>query len=91
MDCAEVSPAAWPSLRPGIAGTVLVADDDLPPATDELEATGVEGGECSAAAVAAWHRLADTDEAAPLRSAIGLRPGARVVILATEGRTSQRR
>jgi diaminopropionate ammonia-lyase len=74
MDCAEVSPAAWPALRAGIASTVLVADDEVPPAVAELAAAGLRVGECAAATLVAVRRL-------------DLAPGARVVLVATEGPT----
>jgi diaminopropionate ammonia-lyase len=76
MDCAEVSPAAWPSLRAGIASTVLVGDDEVPPAVAELAAAGLQVGECAAATLVAVRRVD------------GLAPGDRVVLVATEGPTS---
>jgi diaminopropionate ammonia-lyase len=74
MDCAEVSPAAWPDLRDGIATTILVRDDELPAAIAELERAGMLAGECAASTVVAWHRL---DPPA----------GTRVALIGTEGRT----
>ena len=38
LDCAEVSPAAWPSLLRGIAGTVAVDDAEAVAAMHELAA-----------------------------------------------------
>jgi len=87
MDCAEVSPAAWPSLRDGIAGTVLVGDDELPGATQALERAGLRLGECAASTLAALRRLATDPESRALREAVGLGPGSTVVLVATEGRT----
>ncbi len=78
MDCAEVSPAAWPTLRAGIAGTVLVDDEAIAPATAELAAAGLRLGECAASTLAALRALGSA----------GLDPGARVVLVATEGPTS---
>jgi diaminopropionate ammonia-lyase len=60
MDCAEVSPAAWPSLRAGIAATVTVADAELPAADAKLRAVDLELGECAVATVAALEHLPET-------------------------------
>ena len=53
MDCAEVSPAAWPSLRDGVYASVLVDDDEIPPALSALAGAGLVMGECAASTVAA--------------------------------------
>ena len=73
MDCAEVSVAAWPDLRDGIAETVLVDDDEVADAMAALEALGIVVGECGAAPFAA---LAQLD----------LSPPARTLLVATEAR-----
>jgi diaminopropionate ammonia-lyase len=72
LDCAEVSPAAWPSLKAGIHSTVTVRDDEVAAAMDELAAAGMRIGESGAAPLAALHR-------------IGLEGN--VLLVATEGRT----
>ncbi|MCW2928692.1 MAG: hypothetical protein JWM86_2660, partial [Thermoleophilia bacterium] len=87
LDCAEVSGAAWPDLRAGIAGTTTVADADTHAAMAELHARGIAVGECGAAALAALHRLVAEPEARPLREALGLGPASRVLLVATEGVT----
>jgi len=88
MDCAEVSPAAWPSLRDGILGTVTVTDDEAVAAMRELAALGHAIGDCGAAPLAALRALMTDDEGAQLREAAGLdRPSARVLLVATEGVT----
>jgi diaminopropionate ammonia-lyase len=74
LDCAEVSPAAWPSLRDGIARTVTVSDDEARAAMDELAALGLAIGDCGAAPLAALRKL-------------DLAPGTRVALIATEGIT----
>ncbi len=56
MDCAEVSPAAWPDLRE-VDSVELVEDDELPLGFSRLLESGIEGGECAAAAVVAAGRL----------------------------------
>jgi diaminopropionate ammonia-lyase len=72
LDCAEVSPAAWPSLRAGIHSTVTVNDDEARAAVCELAAAGLEIGESGAAPLAALSYLA---------------ADGRVLLVATEGRT----
>jgi diaminopropionate ammonia-lyase len=74
LDCAEVSPAAWSSLRAGIAATVTVSDDEAHAAMRELARLGLRIGDSGAAPLAALRKL-DLD------------PGARVVLIATEGAT----
>jgi diaminopropionate ammonia-lyase len=76
LDCAEVSPAAWPSLLAGIHGTVTVTDDEAHAAMRELAAAGLAIGESGAAPLAALHALAGT-----------LHRANRVLLIATEGPT----
>jgi diaminopropionate ammonia-lyase len=76
MDCAQISLAAWPDLR-SIARTVTVSDDEALRAISELDAHGLRVGECGAAPLAALRKLDDLD------------PAARVLLVATEGRTSE--
>lgn len=87
LDCAEVSPAAWPSLRAGIHGTVAVGDDETRIAMETLAAAGLSIGESGAAPFAALPRLATEPGCEPLRRSVGLGPGSRVLLIATEGRT----
>jgi diaminopropionate ammonia-lyase len=88
MDCAEVSPAAWPSLRDGILGTVCVSDAGSAAAMRELAALGYAIGDCGAAPLAALRALMTEPEGAQLRAAAGLdRSDARVLLVATEGVT----
>jgi diaminopropionate ammonia-lyase len=87
MDCAEVSPAAWPALRSGVAGTLTVADAEIPPARGRLAAHGLTAGECSAAGLAALKTLTTDDAARELRDHVGLTGAGSVVLLATEGDT----
>jgi diaminopropionate ammonia-lyase len=75
LDCAEVSPAAWPSLRDGIESTVTVSDGEAAVAMAELAAHGLEIGESGAAPLAALRKLAPELQ------------GARVLLVATEGLT----
>ena len=87
LDCAEVSPAAWPVLRDGIAGTVTVTDAQAHAAMRELAAAGLRIGDSGAAPLAALHRLAADPAAADLREATGLGGATRVLLVATEGAT----
>lgn len=89
LDCAEVSPAAWPSLHRGMDGTVTVADDEAAAAVAELETYGLEIGASGAAPLAALRALVVEPECAALRDAVDLTPRARVVLVATEGRTDR--
>jgi diaminopropionate ammonia-lyase len=87
LDCAEVSPAAWPELRDGLLGTVTVDDDEARAAMRELAAAGLAIGDCGAAPLAALRALATEPGCAALRDAASLGPESRVVLIATEGPT----
>jgi diaminopropionate ammonia-lyase len=75
LDCAEISPSAWPSLRAGITGMVTVTDAETHEAMRDLAALGLAVGDCGAAPLAA------------LRHVAGLPPGTKAMLIATEGRT----
>ena len=81
LDCAEVSEAAWPTLRPGILGTITVSDVQTRAAMRELAAAGLRIGDSGAATLAALHKLREDAE---LRAAVALD---RVLLIATEGPT----
>ncbi len=87
LDCAEVSPAAWPALRDGIHGTVTVEDAEAHAAMRDLAAHGLALGDCAAATLAALRTLVRDPAGAPLRDAVGLGAHARVLLVATEGVT----
>jgi diaminopropionate ammonia-lyase len=87
LDCAEVSPGAWPELRAGLAGTVTVSDPEVHAAMRELAAAGLEIGDCGVAPLAALRALATEPACAGLRDAVGLGAATRVLLLATEGPT----
>ncbi|CAB4696481.1 unannotated protein [freshwater metagenome] len=75
LDCAEVSAAAWPSLRNGITATVAVTDAQVREAMAELAAFGLTIGESGAAPFAA--------------ARLGVcRTGSRVLLVASEGLTA---
>ena len=87
LDCAEVSPAAWPSLLHGISGTVTVDDNEVAGAVAELAADGLQIGDSGAAPLAALRRLVTDAACESLRAAVGLDRGTRALLVATEGRT----
>lgn len=87
LDCAEVSTAAWPSLRDGIHGTVTVDDAQARAAMQELADAGLAIGECGAAPLAALRRLAADPACEALREAVGAGSGSHVLLIATEGLT----
>jgi diaminopropionate ammonia-lyase len=87
LDCAEVSAAAWPSLRAGIHGTVTVDDAEVRAAMRELAAAGLAIGDSGAAPLAALRALAAEEDCAALRDALALGAGTRVLLIATEGVT----
>jgi diaminopropionate ammonia-lyase len=84
LDCAEVSPAAWPSLRDGVHATVTVSDEEVAAAQRALATHGLAIGESGAAPLAALHVLASSQAAA---EQLGIGPDARVLLIATEGPT----
>lgn len=87
LDCAEVSAAAWPSLRDGIHGTVVVGEEEASAAVSEMARAGLAIGESGAAPLAALRALASDPECAALRDVVGLGPESRVLLIATEGPT----
>jgi diaminopropionate ammonia-lyase len=72
MDCAEVSPAAWPSLRDGLTGAIAVTDEEAVAAMRELAGLGHAIGDCGAAPLAALRALMTEDDGVGLRDAAGL-------------------
>jgi diaminopropionate ammonia-lyase len=87
LDCAEVSPAAWPSLRAGLRGAIAVSDAEAHAAMRELAALGLAIGDCGAATLAALRALVTEPACAELRAATGLDGDTRVALIATEGPT----
>ena len=80
LDCAEVSLAAWPSLRAGIHATVAVTDEQTDGAVRDLRRAGLRIGESGAAPLAAMRALAADGD--PILPSSG-----RVLLIATEGPT----
>ena len=87
LDCAEVSAAAWPSLRDGILGTITVSDEEARAAMRELASLGWAIGDCGAAPLAGLRALAGDPACADLRAAAGLGREAQILLVATEGVT----
>jgi diaminopropionate ammonia-lyase len=87
LDCAEVSPAAWSSLEPGIHGTVTVDDEQVRAAMQELAGAGMAIGESGAAPLAGLRDLMTDPSCAAIREAL-IRPSSRVLLIATEGLTA---
>ncbi|HKN93266.1 MAG TPA: pyridoxal-phosphate dependent enzyme, partial [Thermoleophilaceae bacterium] len=87
LDCAEVSPAAWPSLHHGIAGTVAVSDTEAEAAMIELAANGLTIGESGAAPLAGLRALQSDERCRELREQLRIRTDTRVLLIASEGRT----
>ena len=87
LDCAEVSAGAWPVLRDGIHATITVDDPEAHAAMRELAAAGLAIGDSGAAPLAALRALVADPECAAVRDAVGLGPGTRALLVATEGPT----
>jgi diaminopropionate ammonia-lyase len=88
LDCAEVSPAAWPSLRAGIHGTITVDDGQAQAAVRELAAAGLAIGESGAAPLAALRTLMTDPQCSELRDFATVGPSSRALLVATEGPTA---
>ena len=87
LDCAEVSTAAWPSLRDGVHATVTVDDEETRAAMRELARNGLAIGESGAAPLAALRALAADPRCSTLRRSLALGPESRILLIATEGPT----
>ena len=86
LNCGTPSSAAWPDLREGIDAWVAVEDARAEEAMRVLAALGVVAGESGAAGLAGLMELMAGADAAT-RARLGLGPGARVLVLSTEGAT----
>jgi diaminopropionate ammonia-lyase len=88
LDCAEISRAAWSSLRRGVAGTVTITDNEADAAVRELAANGLAIGESGAAALAGLRALQNGEDCRGLREHLATNPQTRVLLIATEGTTA---
>jgi diaminopropionate ammonia-lyase len=84
LDCAEVSPAAWPTLLHGVAGTVTVTDAEAVAAARELAVAGLSIGESGAAPLAGLRVLLAS---AGLRDRLAIGRHTRALLIASEGIT----
>ncbi|WP_312856172.1 pyridoxal-phosphate dependent enzyme [Nocardioides pelophilus] len=84
LNCGTPSLLAWPTLRAGLTGSLVIDDALAETAMVLLAEDGVAAGETGAAAAAALLALADEPE---VRGRLGLDHESRVVLLCTEGAT----
>jgi diaminopropionate ammonia-lyase len=87
LNCGTLSSPAWPWLRRGLDAVAAVGDDRAADAMRMLALAGVASGESGAAGLAAVIELIEGPDAENTRAALGLGPGARILLLSTEGVT----
>ena len=87
LDAGTPSAAAWPTLASGLAGAIVVGDDEADRAARELAALAVEAGESGAAGLAGLRALVEDPACASLRPP-HLR---RALVVVTEGATDPER
>jgi len=87
LNCATPSHAAWPVLRDGLLGSVVITDDEARSAMRDLAALGIVAGDCGAASLAALRALVRDPLCEPLARAAGLGRTSRVLLISTEGAT----
>ena len=87
LNCGTPSLVAWPDLSAGLDALLAIDDERARAAMRALATDGIVAGETGAAGAAGLLDLCATAALAPLRAAIGLAPGARVLLLCTEGAT----
>jgi diaminopropionate ammonia-lyase len=87
LDAGTPSAAAWPTLADGLAGAIVVSDDEADRATRELARLGIEAGESGAAGLAGLRALVEDPACAALR------PGRlrQALVMVTEGATDPER
>ena len=87
LNCATPSRAAWPTLRDGLTGCVVISDDESRAAMRDLAALGIVAGDCGAAPLAALRALVRDPACAELARSAALGPASRVLLVSTEGAT----
>lgn len=87
LNCATPSHAAWPVLRDGLTGCVVIGDDEARTAMRDLGALGIVAGDCGAASLAGLRALMLDPPCAELAQVAGLGPTSRVLLISTEGAT----
>jgi diaminopropionate ammonia-lyase len=91
LDAATPSRAAWPSLAVGLAGSIVVRDDEADAAARDLAALGLAAGESGAAGLAGLLALAADPACGELRAAVGLGRATTALVVVTEGVTDPER
>ena len=74
LNCATPSHAAWPVLRDGLAGCVVISDDEARAAMRDLAALQIVSGDCGAASLAALRALVRDPLCDAARARRGPRP-----------------
>ena len=87
LNCATPSHAAWPVLRDGLAGCVVISDDESRAAMRDLAALGIVAGDCGAASLAGLRALVRDPRCEAVARAAGLGRSSRVLLVSTEGAT----
>ena len=87
LNCATPSHAAWPALRDGLSGCVVIGDDEARTAMRDLAALRIVAGDCGAASLAGLRALMRDARCAELAHVAGLGPTSRVLLISTEGAT----
>jgi diaminopropionate ammonia-lyase len=87
LNCGTPSLVAWPTIARGLDVLAAVSDSWAMAAMRRLAAAGVVAGETGAAALAGLHAVCADPAGEAARSALGLRPGSRVLVLCSEGAT----
>jgi diaminopropionate ammonia-lyase len=87
LEAGTPSAAAWPTLSAGLAGAIVVTDEEADRATRDLTALGIEAGESGAAGLAGLRALVQD------AACSSLRPGRlrQAVLVVTEGATDPER
>jgi acetylornithine deacetylase/succinyl-diaminopimelate desuccinylase family protein len=80
LDCATLSPIAWPLLKSGVDASLTVSDFEAHQACHYLKSQNVAAGPCGAAPLAALRRLTPENMAR-----LGLGKDSVAVLLCTEG------
>jgi diaminopropionate ammonia-lyase len=87
LNCATPSHTAWPTLRDGLLGCVVISDEESRAAMRDLAGMGVVAGDCGAAPLAGLRALVRDPACGELARSAGLGPDSRVLLVSTEGIT----
>ena len=87
LNCATPSVPAWPTLRDGLTGCVVIRDEESRAAMRDLAALRIVAGDCGAASLAGLRALMRDPECAELARSAGLGPSSCVLLVSTEGAT----